>query len=268
MYKIYSFFFDFVFKNLKFFFSKNKRFFVLSFIKLSIIFDKNSMKFLLIKGRNFYDYITIREIFINECYSFNSLQQCYSIKKYYNEILKKNKIPLIIDAGANIGASSIYFFNTFKESKLICFEPEKNNYNLLDKNFKNKFNFNSALGYQNGKVSLTNLTNDPRAFKFEKNSKSNNKNITNSIELISLKDLLNKHGSDYVPFILKVDIEGGEKNLFNKNDNIVDNFKVVIVEPHDWLYPGERTMSNFLANISNLNRDFIILNENIVSIKN
>ena len=69
------------------------------------------------------------------------------------------------------------------------------------------------------------------------------------------------------PFIIKIDIEGGEKNLFEKNVEWVEKFKIIIIEPHDWMYPKKNLFKNFLEKIAHLDRDFVILNENIVSIR-
>ncbi len=55
-----------------------------------------------------------------------------------DQIKKKivNKIPLIINCGSNIGSSSHFFCELFEKSKIICIEPEINNFNQLKKIFK------------------------------------------------------------------------------------------------------------------------------------
>ena len=70
------------------------------------------------------------------------------------------------------------------------------------------------------------------------------------------------------PFIVKIDIEGGEDNLFSMNTNWVEEIPMVIIELHDWLLPKQKTSMNFLKTISELDRDFNIKGENIFSIKN
>lgn len=57
---------------------------------------------------------------------------------------------LIIDAGANIGAASIYFALKYPDATIISLEPEKTNFNILKKNskkYKNICCLNKALGY-------------------------------------------------------------------------------------------------------------------------
>src|ERR1017187_9470955 len=54
-------------------------------------------------------------------------------------LLKQSKY--IIDAGANIGFSVLYFLIYFPNAKVICIEPEESNFNLLLKNLElNKIN--------------------------------------------------------------------------------------------------------------------------------
>ena len=43
---------------------------------------------------------------------------------------------LYIDAGANIGLTSIYFANKFPNAKIVALEPEIDNYIILQKNIQ------------------------------------------------------------------------------------------------------------------------------------
>jgi len=62
----------------------------------------------------------LQEIFIDEIYLFES----------------KSKTPLIIDCGANIGLSCIYFKKIYPESNIIAFEADLNIYRVLQDNLK------------------------------------------------------------------------------------------------------------------------------------
>ncbi|MEE9542246.1 MAG: FkbM family methyltransferase, partial [Thermodesulfobacteriota bacterium] len=63
----------------------------------------------------------------------------------------------ILDIGANIGISSVYFANRYPEAKIFSFEPVPSNYALLEKNIKNYDQisaFNVALGAESGDVEI------------------------------------------------------------------------------------------------------------------
>ena len=70
------------------------------------------------------------------------------------------------------------------------------------------------------------------------------------------------------PFIIKIDIEGFESELFSQNTEWIDRFPVLIIELHDWVRPKEKTSLTFLNAISKLDRDFVYVKENIFSISN
>jgi hypothetical protein len=55
------------------------------------------------------------------------------ITKDYN-IPLKIKPKLIVDAGANVGYSSLWFSRKYPKSKIIAIEPEDSNYEVLIKN--------------------------------------------------------------------------------------------------------------------------------------
>ena len=91
----------------------------------------------------------------------------------------------------------------------------------------------------------------------------------NEVSMIDVNSLLKNFDKEkFMPFLVKIDIEGGEKELFEKNTDWVNRFPFIIIELHDWLYPKERTSSNFLKTIYDKDRDFNIKGENIFSIKN
>ena len=72
-------------------------------------------------------------------------------------------------------------------------------------------------------------------------------------------------------FLIKIDIEGHEKDLFESNIEWFDKFQIVIIEIHDWMLPGESISKGYLNSIVNSmvenKRDTIIINENLISIK-
>ncbi len=71
-----------------------------------------------------------------------------------------------------------------------------------------------------------------------------------------------------MPFLVKIDIEGFEADLFKENTEWVQKFPVLIVELHDWMLPRSANSQNFLKCVSSLDRDFVFRGENVFSIKN
>ena len=69
--------------------------------------------------------IVYKEIFQKEIYRLPNKQR---------EKIKNNKQSVILDCGAFLGLSTIYFRKEFQNSKIISFEPNPNIFPLLEEN--------------------------------------------------------------------------------------------------------------------------------------
>ena len=87
------------------------------------------------------------------------------------------------------------------------------------------------------------------------------------VETKSMDTILAQH-SDCVPFFLKVDIEGYEKQLFSGSPEWPEMFKVLAIETHDWMLPGQACSSSLLAELGGRDRDLLFRGENLFSVRN
>src|SRR4030042_5238997 len=86
-----------------------------------------------------------------------TFQEIFVMRDYGIEYLIDGSQPVIIDAGANIGLSSVYFASRFPNAIIECFEPEDENYALLLKNTEKYGNIKHnkcALWWKSGFVSI------------------------------------------------------------------------------------------------------------------
>lgn len=266
-----TFFINNFFKYIFYFFFnifKNRQFIILMpgllgiLFKKIIIFDKYNKKFLSIKIRNKYDTLTLYEIFGQDFYNINRLSVSNKINLKLLEIKNNNLIPLIIDCGANIGCSSIYFNKMIKNSKIINIEPEEKNFSILEHNCNSNMykNINSAISSKIISFEIKDK-NDDRAFMVKEKTNGDKKSVT-------INQILANQGNKFKPFLIKFDIEGFEKDVFAENLDWVNEFKIIIIEIHDWMLPGENCSKNFFNAISRLNKDVIIKGENLIVINN
>jgi len=283
-YNFYLFFYDLL--NLVKNFSKKKNFiiilprFISILTKKIIIFDKNKKTFFIQNIRNNYDLLTVYEVFFDEYYNLKNLKNWNVINDYYNNIKKNNKKALIVDCGSNIGSSSSYFSRIFFGSFVVSVEPEINNFLMIKKNFcsPNSVLINKAISCDNQNYSL-NISEDSRGHFInisdlqEENIKINSLFKKEKVEAITVKDILNNHRNDCVPFLIKIDIEGFEQNLFYKNFKWMNDFLIIIIEIHDWMIPNRSISSNFIKALNEIckdeqnNRDLVIIGENLISIR-
>jgi len=269
--ELYYFFYDILISVRNF--NKDKNFVIIfprlisKFIKRVLIYDKINKNFFLQNIRNKYDILTVFEIFAQESYVLNKLDQWEIINKKYLQIISNEKKPLFIDCGSNIGSSCEYFSRVFKNIYSILVEPNNISADFSKKNISNK-NYtilNYAISSEQKIVQFDDTLEDNRSSNINPSSEK-------KIHTKTIDDILDNY-NDFEPFIVKIDIEGYEKDLFKNNYDWINKFDVLIIEIHDWMIPSKSISFNFFNAITesmknNFKRDIIISGENLILVKN
>lgn len=154
---------------------------------------------------------------------------------------------VIVDCGANIGLTSIFFRKKYPNAKIVAVEPEQNNYELMTKNLKSYSNvFLLNVGVWNKDTNL--VVNDPAATAWGFSFHEVEGEPESSIKALSVKSIMDTCDIDHID-ILKIDIEGGEKELFAANyDYWLSRTKILIIELHDRSVNGcSKTFFNALS---------------------
>ena len=144
------------------------------------------------------------------------------------------KIPFdpafIFDLGANVGYASIFFANRFPGSKIFAIEPEENNYRMAEKNlapYKNTRLIKGAVWHQPEVISVVDKGYGEAAYMVEKGTGGN------EIRAYTIREIMDLMGASQID-ILKVDVEGTEKELFEHGyEEWLPSTKVLITETHD-----------------------------------
>jgi len=142
----------------------------------------------------------------------------------------------IIDAGANIGMSSIYFAHKYPEAKVIAIEAEASNFALLAQNvrpYRNIIPVHAALWNHDGEISVCEPGPSIGA--------GNWAFITHEgpgvkVRAITMRTLLKEMLGGSVD-LLKMDIEGSEKEVFESCDWI-SGARCMMIDLHDRIKPG------------------------------
>lgn len=161
--------------------------------------------------------------------SFLYMYQEIFEEEIYKFISKNNK-PKIIDCGANIGLSVIYFKKLYPESEIIAFEPDPKIFNVLQSNIKSGNFKNVELikkGVSNKQESVAFIPDNSDGGRLVSET-NNQKQIF--VETIKLSDYLSKK----VDF-LKIDIEGEEVKVMEECQNLLKNVENIFVEYHSFV---------------------------------
>lgn len=178
--------------------------------------------------------------------------------------LKKFSPATILDLGANIGMSSLYFANRFPEATIIGVEPDRSNAKMFKRNLK---------WYPNVKLEMAAVRGDNKKVILEDPGKGASGYVTkksvNGMRPLTIEDIMLKHNLSHID-LLKIDIEGSEKSVFSKRfSRWLPKVKMIFVELHEHKNPGctEKVMSavsryNFLKQKSG--EYYVFVNNDLV----
>ena len=224
------------------------------FVKLNI-FKKNSIEISLSELRypiklraNTSDFAVLDQIFVYEDYKFPI----------------DFEPQLIIDGGAYGGYSSVFFANRFPKAKIIAIEPEASNFKLLKENTRNYKNIdliNAGIWNKPAYLRIKDIGLGHWGFMVEEVTDSEEF----SFKAVTIGKILKRSGYKEID-ILKLDIEGSEKEVFsNDYEDWLSKVNILIIELHDRMKPG--CSEAFYSAINQYNFIKINSGENIILMK-
>jgi len=167
----------------------------------------------------------------------------YALKEIFVEEIYKIDLPSnanILDCGANIGLSVIYLKRQFPKSRVIAFEPDNSNFDLLKKNvhsfeLENVELIKKAVWIEDTTLSFSNE--GTMGSKIDSNAVNATK-----VEATRIKNYLNQR----IHF-LKIDIEGAEYSVLKDISEQLNNVENLFLEYH-----GTFNQINELTEILNI----------------
>lgn len=138
----------------------------------------------------------------------------------------------IVDAGANCGMTSIFYANKYPEAKIVAIEPEPTNYAALVRNtmlYPNVIPMHAALWNIDGQVEV--FPGGPKKRKWSFRVRTGN-----GFRAVTLPTLMRENGMEAID-ILKIDVEGAEREIFS-NCDWMDKVRLLAIELHDRYFPG------------------------------
>ena len=207
------------------------------------------------------DIATLRQVFIGGEYDLSHPEHLRErVLERYREIIDGGSIPIIADIGANIGSASLWFKQQFPQAAVVAVEPDPDNAAVLRRNLPESSLatvVEAAIGATAGFVSLENRSSGWAV---------QTKRADSGIAVVTVDDVLAQVPSG-TPFIVKIDIEGFESDLFKSNLDWIAHAYVVMIEPHDWMLPGQMTSRAFQQAMAAHPFEMFIRGENILYVR-
>lgn len=158
------------------------------------------------------DLWSMREVLLDECYRFPG------------EI----RPSVVLDLGGNIGLTSLWFDTWFKPKNLVLVEPFPENVRLARKNLSQCDGVvvlvEAAVGSRDGFAEFS--------ASVDSNRGSVSFGVNGKTRVLSIPTLIDETKIGPRIDLLKVDIEGGEAELFSGNLEWLDGVQNIIVEFH------------------------------------
>ena len=168
-----------------------------------------------------------------------TLDQIQVRREYEFEVDRAPEV--IIDAGANVGLASIYFASRYPGARILAIEPEAGNLELLERNvaaYPNVTVVRAALWHENAPLDLVDPGLGQWAFMTQGRGEAEHYGPhVHEVQGITLDTLCRDHGLERID-ILKMDIEGAEREVFADPSAWIGKVDTLIVELHDRMKPG------------------------------
>ena len=165
----------------------------------------------------------------------------------------------IIDLGANVGYASILFANRFASARIFALEPEAGNNAQAVKNtrpYPNIRMVQGAIWHEPAPINLVDKGLGEAAYMVEPGEGEH------MVNAYTIPGIMQEMDTDIID-ILKIDIEGAEKELFEHNFSYwLPRTRILIVETHDRYRKG--TSHAVFGALSQYNFSLTLSGENLV----
>jgi FkbM family methyltransferase len=165
------------------------------------------------------------------------MQQVLLDKEYDFQLPTAPKV--IVDAGANIGLAAVYLATVFPDATIFALEPERSNFELMVRNTEGYSRIkalHAALWNVEGQINLLDPHGGHCGFRTSDSSAGPFNSVAKT-QALTVDSLMRDHGIERIE-LLKVDIEGAEREVFNGSAHWINKVEMIMVELHDETQPG------------------------------
>jgi FkbM family methyltransferase len=209
------------------------------------------------------DHSTFWQCLVMCQYDFSRFPQSKRLMTEYRVMVNKGIRPLIIDCGGNIGLATVWFAMHFPEARVCVLEPDTKNFEILRQNVGHfgdqVIALQGGVWSDPGVLRIVNPASGSAAFRVGASAEA----TEHSIRAYTIAEVCKLAGADS-PFIVKIDIEGAQGQLFSKNTTWVPQTRLIMLELDDWQMPWQGTSRSFFSCVSQYEFDYLLDGELIL----
>jgi len=197
---------------------------------------------------------------------FQSLPEASRELDVYKQILADGNRPVIVDCGGHIGLSAVWFASRFPEAVVYSVEPDTANFQMLNQNtraYPNIVPIQGGIWSRSCLLEISNPKSGSASFRLQEIPESTSPERAAVLQGYAIGDIVGREASNRL-FLVKMDIEGAESEVFRRPAEWMNSAAVMIIELHDWLMPGQGTSRNLLARVSENHFDVHFRGENLI----
>ena len=181
-----------------------------------------------LRNQNYSDYEVFKQIFNDREYDI--------VLKIINLNPNSQNEKIIIDAGANVGYTSIFFSSYLESSKIYGIEPSYANLEIYEKNIGFLVVPEKVKIYHKALSEKSNIN-----FKIERDFRdkgdwaiTTKEDNNGEIKSITIDEIIQENNLEYIT-LLKIDIEGAERFIFKKENilSFLQKTQIIAIEIHD-----------------------------------
>jgi FkbM family methyltransferase len=171
---------------------------------------------------------------------------------------KQGDVPVIVDAGANVGYSALYFADSFPDALVLAIEPDRTSMDMLKFNCAGNERIvpvHAALWSHEKGVNLSPVD---ALGSWARSVREGG--FTPSRRL----DLLLTEISHARLLLIKLDIEGAEREVCSSSQESIRAAPCILIEPHDFKLPGSGCLAPLYSALAGRKMDTLLKGENIL----
>ncbi len=163
---------------------------------------------------------------------------------------------VIVDAGANAGYAALWFATMYPSARVIAIEPDAANVDLIRRNTGHLGRvevIHAALTGTPGTARLVDPGLGPWGLRLDFDGTSDAR-VVGEVECVTIEDVMARFDLRSID-LLKIDVEGGELEVFHAAAGWIQHVDIVAAELHDGIRPG--CTRAFVNATQDFARDFV-----------